>query len=284
MRLLPFIICASLFATEPTCNYGIPSNLTAKHREAKGIGYKDGYTTLEGFATPNWEREIQPFIDIRGHIFNDGRWASNAGLGSRFNLPSTWVLGGNFYYDFRDAKHLNSVHQISGGFEAFHRYFDFRLNGYYPVGHPRVSRKTPTKTKATIALPSIFGEIGFPIPTWDFLNLYFALGPYYLVERTKSDVDCGGSIGGRVRLQARIYDGIDLGVDGTFDGTFHGIAQGWIAISFPFGPGNLVKGGSRWRAWLPTDACDAEAVIRRRLQQAVYRNEIIPVCNRSKHR
>ena len=130
---------------QQTCDFGIPSHLTAKYRFDKGIGYRHGYTTFAGFLTPNWDRDIQPFIDARGHIFNDGKWATNLGVGSRFNLPSTWVIGGNIFWDFRDVDILNSVNQISAGFEAFHKYFDVRLSGYYPVGRPRQSIKTPTK-------------------------------------------------------------------------------------------------------------------------------------------
>ncbi|HPE85374.1 MAG TPA: inverse autotransporter beta domain-containing protein, partial [Chlamydiales bacterium] len=219
-----------------------------------------------------------------GHMFNDGRTAANLGFGSRFNLPSTWVIGGNFFYDFRDVKVLNSTSQISAGFEAFHQYFDFRLSGYYPVGSPRKSVKTNTDIKASIALPSIFGSLGFPIPTWDFMELYFAFGPYYLVERTKSDIDCGGSFGAFTRLSAKVYDGITIGVDGTFDGTFHAIAQGFIAITFPWGPAQLVKNDNRWRSWFPSSSCKSEALIRRRMQSAVWHNEIIPVCTGSRKR
>ncbi len=283
-HLCALVLCSSLFASNPDCDWGIPSHATAKYRFDKGIGYEDGYATLEGFLTPSWDRDIQPYIDARGHIFNNGKWATNLGAGSRFNLPSTWVIGGNFFWDYRDVDLLNSVNQLSAGFEAFHKYFDFRMSGYYPVGRPRKSIKTATKIKMATALPSIFGSLGFPIPTWDFLELYFALGPYYLVERTKSDIDCGGSFGGFARLEAKVYDGITLGIDTTFDGTFHGIVQGYLAISFPFGPAQLIKGGKRWNSWFQSASCKNEAGIRRRMQSDVWHNEIIPVCTGSKKR
>ena len=62
-----------------------------RHIEAGGIGYDEGYTTIEGFVTPiypnKWlpfKDEWLPFADLRLHIFNDGRPALNAGIGIRY--------------------------------------------------------------------------------------------------------------------------------------------------------------------------------------------------------
>jgi len=60
-----------------------PQRIEVKHIEAGGIGYSQGYTTLEGFfpllaSDKNWV----PFLDLRAHIFNDGKPAVNAGLGA----------------------------------------------------------------------------------------------------------------------------------------------------------------------------------------------------------
>lgn len=46
-----------------------PDRLTARHIEAKGIGYTQGYSTLEGFFThPDWTHgTFIPFLDLRAH-------------------------------------------------------------------------------------------------------------------------------------------------------------------------------------------------------------------------
>ena len=55
-----------------------PSRISARHIENKGIGYNTGYTTLEAFlAAPTDLWPVMPFVDLRGHIFNDGHWAAN---------------------------------------------------------------------------------------------------------------------------------------------------------------------------------------------------------------
>ena len=63
-----------------------PIRFAVRHIEAKGVGYLHGYTTIEGFLSPyepfkeNWI----PFVDLRGHVLNDGRFATNAGIGVRY--------------------------------------------------------------------------------------------------------------------------------------------------------------------------------------------------------
>ena len=110
-----------------------PMRIAAKHIEPGGIGYNQGYTTLEGFFSPikplgdAWV----PFLDLRGHIFNDGRPAANAGMGVRY-VACSRVWGLNTYYDYRrtNRQHYN---QIAGGLESLGRVWDFRINGYLPV-------------------------------------------------------------------------------------------------------------------------------------------------------
>ncbi len=62
-----------------------PFRIMARHIEPGGIGYHQGYTTLEGFFSlyNGWNHWL-PFLDARCHIFNDGRPSVNAGLGLRY--------------------------------------------------------------------------------------------------------------------------------------------------------------------------------------------------------
>ena len=93
--------------------------LTARHIEANGVGYNQGYTTLEGFfSSPNLERkDWVPFLDLRGHVFNNGKWAANAGVGARY-LDDTRVWGGNIYYDYRNTTHQH-YNQVALGVELW---------------------------------------------------------------------------------------------------------------------------------------------------------------------
>ncbi len=57
---------------------------TLRHIESGGIGYEDGYTTLEAFLASDPSKwAVTPFLDARGHVFDNGKWAANAGVGLR---------------------------------------------------------------------------------------------------------------------------------------------------------------------------------------------------------
>ena len=106
---------------------------TIRHIESGGIGYEDGYTTLEAFlASDPSQWKVTPFLDARGHIFDNGKWAANAGVGLRA-LWGNRAYGINTYYDYRNTGRFNS-NQIGAGLETLGELFDFRINGYLPVG------------------------------------------------------------------------------------------------------------------------------------------------------
>src|SRR3990167_5065300 len=48
-----------------------------------GIGFSKGYTRIDGFFSYSPDGNYNYFADIRPHIFNDGKFAFNGGLGVR---------------------------------------------------------------------------------------------------------------------------------------------------------------------------------------------------------
>ncbi|MDE3045922.1 MAG: inverse autotransporter beta domain-containing protein [Verrucomicrobiota bacterium] len=57
-----------------------------------------------------------PFLDARGHVFDNGKWAANAGVGLR-TLKGTRAYGINAYYDYRNTGRFHS-NQIGAGLES----------------------------------------------------------------------------------------------------------------------------------------------------------------------
>ena len=111
----------------------------ARYTTPKGIGYHNGYTTLEGFLLSNFLRNTWlPFLDVRGHVFDNGKLAANAGLGLRY-LACSRFWGVNVYYDYRNSSHEH-YNQVAAGFETLGKIWDFRINGYLPVGEKRSHR------------------------------------------------------------------------------------------------------------------------------------------------
>lgn len=132
--ILPLGSFAGAQKAEEECpNVNQTYRAALRHIESGGIGYKDGYTTLEMFLSSDpGQRKVTSFLDARGHVFDRGKWAANAGFGLRA-LWGNKVYGINAYYDYRDVGRFNS-HQVGVGLESLGELFDFRINGYLPIG------------------------------------------------------------------------------------------------------------------------------------------------------
>ena len=104
-----------------------------RHIEGNGVGYDKGYSTMEAFFAPRkLLGSILPFVDLRGHIFNDGTYAANGGMGMRCLFPSTCLaLGGNVFYDYRHSRH-HDYNQVGAGLELLGARWDLHINGYLP--------------------------------------------------------------------------------------------------------------------------------------------------------
>ncbi len=254
-----------------------------KHREERGIGYEKGYSTIAILGFPFFKQGLQPLLNARFHVFNDGRFASNVGFGLRTpSYSEKWVFGINLYWDFRESKRL-TVNQFGAGLEALGNLFDVRINGTIPFGNNDhfgslkfagfQDSRVIYKQRITAALPTIFFEIGGML--YRPINLYFAVSPYYLFRNTVNGFTLGDEAGILGRLSALVYDGIKLGIEASYDRIFHGTVQGFISFSFPFGPGNLRKGGRRWKE--NYTGCMPKAKLNRKLTEPIDRSEIIPI-------
>ncbi len=213
---------------EQTCPHSKrPNRVTIRHIEANGIGYNQGYTTLEGFFSPiyPWGKgeDWVPFVDLRGHVFNNGRLAANAGLGLRY--ISNYVYGINAYYDYRDTyrQHYN---QVAAGLEALGEIWDFRINGYLPVGRKN-SRFYHTQKEAS--LKGANAEVGYHIDHFKDIPFYFAGGPYYLHGKGKT------AWGGQLRARIDFFDYLTLEGNVSYDHLFHWVGQGQASVNIPFG-------------------------------------------------
>lgn len=257
-----------------------PMRVTARHIEAQGVGYDRGYTTLEGFFSPveSWKNEWTPFLDLRGHVFNNGKFAANAGIGVRY-LNTSRLWGVNFYYDYRNTTRLH-YNQISMGFESLGRVWDFRLNGYLPVG-TKASRSYDihferfrghslyVSRKREFVMGSVNAEAGLHVDSIQNVPLYFAAGPYYLHGQNKT------AWGGEIRARADIYEYLTLEANTSYDSAFHWIGQGQVGLNFYFGGKRQVKQRNN-------NSCARQITLANRAIQRVDRNEIIPVDRRSK--
>jgi hypothetical protein len=256
--LCPAVICALSLCAEPY-------RASLSHIEGKGIGYRHGYTSLDLFFSRKYNNSL-PFIDLRGHLFDDGKCAANAGLGFRYIYPSV-IFGGNFFYDMRNTNHAH-FNQIGAGFETIGEHFDFRVNGYLPLG--RTSRwyghsfggfsghHLLIRRKNQFAMPGIDAEAGYLSDAKKGFTFYGGIGPYYYGAKGEN------AWGGKARIDISYKNYITLEGSASYDTVFKDIYQGQITFSLPFGPGS--------------DTCSNQ-----RSTQKVHRNEIIVTDHRDKN-
>jgi trimeric autotransporter adhesin len=265
--------------TESTCGKGPrPYYVTLRHIEGNGVGYNQGYTTLEGFfRTPNPDIWV-PFLDVRYHFFNNGKPALNTGLGLRY-LTTSRVWGINGYYDYRKTNHQH-YNQISMGLESLGKIWDFRINGYLPVGK-KTSGLFDTRfdefknhflyirQKKEFAMKGANAEVGAHVNRYKNAPLYFAMGPYYLEGQGKV------AWGGEARAAADLFGCLRLEASTSYDNVFKWIGQGQVSLVIPFGAKKQIppKKGS---------SCKEQLTIAQRAIQRVDRYEIIPVDRKHK--
>lgn len=261
--------------TSDECQRGPQTmRVAARHIDPQGIGYRQGYTTLEGFFA--WSRDHQcdwfPFLDLRGHVFNDGKLSANAGLGLRY-LTSTNVWGANAYYDYRDTHHYH-YNQVGFGLESLGKVWDFRLNGYFPVGNTKSNYYSTEFSHfhdhyAILSRKKEFAFKGFDAEVGTHLNMgkcpwYFSEGFYYLEGQGKA------AWGGQARVVVDLADYVRIEGNTSYDHIFKWIGQGQLTLTVPFGGRQKVRSSKK-------KSCSHAIIMAERAVQNVYRHEIIPV-------
>lgn len=260
------------------CSTSLPNAyVNLRHIEANGIGYKHGYSTLE-FLFANMQNELIPFLDLRGHVFNNGKYAANVGFGfRRFGKESSRANGANIFYDYRREKKHN-FQQIGVGLESLGAIWDFRANGYIPVGSSKShfsdakfyefeGHEIIVQRKKNIAMYGVDGEVGAHLYRWHSIDLYTGVGPYYFVRDHKH------ALGGKARVSAGVLadKGYTLALEGTvsYDSLFKDIYQGQVSLTLPLGSAKKIKKNQH------KGSCSDFVSLQRRLALPVVRDEII---------
>lgn len=270
-------------APRTSCNDKCQSSrISIRHIENKGIGYNTGYTTLEAFLAPPTDLgDVMPFVDLRGHVFDDGHWAANGGVGLR-SLWKNRVYGGYVYYDYRDTKR-SGYNQVSFGLETLGTFWDLRFNGYAVIGN-RESGPYDTQfgyfsgnaiyytQKFQYALSGGNAEVGFyPLKMKDAI-LYTGAGPYYLKGSMETAV-----WGGRARAKVMWKDYVGAELSYSYDHRFKNIVQGQVFLSYPLGPKGKVKKNK--------EGCSTDGyLLCQRMIEPVAKSEIIPVVTKTRKR
>jgi len=251
------------------------NRLNVRQIEGGGIGYGRGYTTLETFLTPTYNFDTWlPFLDLRVHRFDNNKYAFNTGLGFRYFTPSNCMIWGlNAYYDYRQAQHKH-FKQIGVGVEALGAQWDFRINGYIPVGSRKShiyqikfdefeGHRLYVKAKREFDFGGANAEAAYHWMANDNIDITAALGPYYFRGEFNRY-----AAGGQARLKATFINAISIEGITSYDNLFKWKGQGQLTFSIPLGPKVKTCGIRRSRC------CDRPS-LDLRLVNPVERFEII---------
>ena len=210
-----------------------------RHTEPRGVGFYEGYTTLEAFWLASPYDRVFPYADFRASIFNNGRPAFNTGIGMRKKSGDRFY-GGNVYWDYRNVTHKN-FNQISLGFESIGWTWDVFANGYIGLGssksHPYGARFGGFEGHDLLVKQSIqeafsgadaIARVHFLKRTnWD---LFLDFGSYYFSAPFTKNL-----FGGTVSLSAKIADYFFVQANTSYDKVFKWLGQGTVGINIPLG-------------------------------------------------
>ena len=245
-------------------------DLCLQHVEGKGLGYSEGYSSLDLFLVePFFYPSFSFFVDLRGHVFNNGRHAGNAGAGLRgFNKCLVWGING--YYDYTHSRHQPYC-QWALGMELLGRSWELRINAYFPYGTTsRFLHEGLHLNRAEAAMRGVDSEIGYRY-CCGRLNLYVGAGPYFYYGHTAAmrhvfHRKSFSAAGGRASVHALFFEHVTLDGWVTCDTRFSWGGQVCLGIDVPFDL--LVREPCCRRTY---NDCSLES----KLSYPVYRNEIV---------
>ncbi len=202
-----------------------------RHIGGDGFGYK-GYTTIESFFSPNKKNVLMPFVDLRGHILNTGKLATNVGLGLRTKSKKR-VYGINLYYDYRATK-LIDYNQIGFGLEWLGTSWDFIFNSYIPLGK-KITDIYDIK-KYDFALQGLDLTLGYHFKTSKNFDFYAATGPYFYEQQIGRDF-----WGVKFSLACEFKEFFTVELTNSYDKIYGSRLQYEFTITIPFGGGSHYK-------------------------------------------
>ncbi len=174
----------------------------------------------------------------------------------------------NAYYDYRRDRH-HSFNQIAGGLESLGKIWDFRLNGYFPVGNTKgplyhtqfagfKDHHMILSSRKDVAMKGGNAEVGAHVTKKAPVGVYTAGGVYYFTNKGKN------AFGGQGRVVCDFLKYLRLESNVSYDNVFKGIIQGQFSFVVPFG--KLSKKNS---------GCPSAPYWANRKNQRIDRNEII---------
>lgn len=207
-----------------------------------GANYGGDYSTLQVLLAPDYLLgQFMYLVDLRGHCFDNASYATNIGVGGRY-IPEEnsfcSLYGVNAYYDWRQG-FKGDYHQIGIGLEILSRRWDFRANGYIPLGSAKNINVCNYKYAGGYAMSfsdcefATYGfnaEIGWLAVEGPKFLVYVAAGPYYL---TRSSYNSESIRGAEFRIRPQFKDYFALEGRVSWDTVYKWVCQTEVIVSLP---------------------------------------------------
>lgn len=245
-----------------------------RHIESGGIGYDNGYTTVDGFVAPTPSiSNVIPFLDLRAHVFNTGNFAGNIGVGLR-KIIGQRIYGVNGYYDYRNCQHVN-YNQMSFGIETLGKRIDFRVNAYLPIEKNVTILADPVFAKFSgqnvlltqdvqFAMQGMNTNLGLHFGSNKICDFYACAGTYFYAGQIASHI-----WGGKASLQVRFKKCLTIEISNSYDKMFFNRFQVSVGLNIPLGKSCMESIDDRY-----DDDHDFELLLSR-ATQPVQRQEIV---------
>jgi len=258
----------------PPNHYPIPKSISEYQMFGQTVGCSEGYTSLQMMVASDYSSwNAFPFLDVRGHYFENDTYGANVGVGGRYLVDQFPMIAGlNTFYDYREGRY-HSFHQIGLGIELLGKRWSFEANGYFPLGEKKYVRT------CKFHYPNNYFEVrrrfessfsGFnasldwlAVRTGKF-SIYVSGGPYFLSGELSPSI-----WGGQISLQPQYSDYVGLVFNVSHDPLFGTLFQGGIVFSLPL-----------YRFTSLKNRKSSNGFSNRQIYQPVKRMEIMPLQDR----
>jgi len=171
------------------------------------------------------------FLDLRTRVNDQGRGGASTGMGYRsYNEQLDRIFGLSGWLDW-DKSHYRTYRQAGASFESLGQFFDFRVNGYFPLTtehhtvHDSTDLSNPYFGGFNILVDrtrvfesnyrGVDAEVGSPLPV---LGRYGARG-YMGIYHWSSEHD-RDTTGWKARVETQVTDDVMVGVSVSRDSLF----------------------------------------------------------------
>lgn len=208
------LVAVSLVSVPALAQEPWVSRLAARHSIGDGVGYEDGFTSVDWFLPllPDGDNDLW-FADFRGLVSGNHEFSSNVGTGYRwYTAEQNRIYGFNAYWDTRQFDGF-AFNQAGVGFETLGEYIDFEANAYTPAVNDTNHRNLEVLEFAgndlsiqTInALSGADFLLGYNIPAMHEFHTRVLGGGYYFDSSETAD-----AAGWRVKLETAFRDWLSV--------------------------------------------------------------------------